>query len=77
MTTRRRFYPLLAISIVTATMGLIAFTGVASNSHFETYRTVDVIRLMAAGGNFTVALITLVFFFVRPNFRSEEKTPKG
>jgi hypothetical protein len=75
MNNRRRFLPLLAVSVFTATMGMVAFSNVAGSPRFETYRTLDVIRLMAAGANFGIAFITLVFFFVRPDFRSADQPP--
>ena len=75
MTNRRKFPPLLSIAAFTAVMGLFVFFSVSGNPRFETYRTVDVIRLMAAGAGFGIAFITLVFFFIRPDFRSADKTP--
>ena len=46
-----------------ACMGLFSFSSVASNSRFETYHTLDVIRLMTAGAGFAIAIILLIQFF--------------
>ena len=54
-----------------ACMGLIAFSGVASNPRFESIHTLDVIRLMAAGASFAIALVLLIQFFAFPGPRSE------
>jgi len=42
--------------------GLIAFSGVAGNPRFQTYHTLDVIRLMTAGAGFAVCLFALIMF---------------
>jgi hypothetical protein len=58
-------------------MGLVAFSGVAGNPRFETYHTLDVIRLMTAGAGFGVALVLLIQFFKFPGPRSEDEKDKG
>ncbi len=63
----------VAMAILTAGMGLFAFSGVAGNPRFETYHTLDVIRLMTAGAGFGVALVFLIQFFKSPGTRSEAK----
>ena len=54
-------------------MGLVTFSSVAGNPRFETYHTLDVIRLMTAGAGFGVALVLLIQFFKSPGTRSEAK----
>ena len=53
-------------AIIVACMGLILFSSVAGNPRFETFHTLDVIRLMIAGASFGVALILLIQFFISP-----------
>ena len=63
----------VAMAVFAACMGLVAFFSVAGNSRFETYHTLDVIRLMTAGAGFAVALVLLIQFFKFPGPRSEDK----
>ena len=74
MTTHRKWLPLLAISIFTAMAGLRAYSSVADSPRFESFRGIDVVRLMAAGASFSFAAIALLLFFIRPDFRSADKT---
>jgi hypothetical protein len=64
------------IAIITACIGLFSFSSVAGNPRFETYHTLDVIRLMTAGGGFGVALVLLIQFFKHPGPRSADKKEK-
>lgn len=64
-------------AIFAACMGLIAFSSVAGNPRFETFHTLDVIRLMTAGASIPVVLILLIQFFNFPGPRSEDKKEKG
>jgi hypothetical protein len=73
---RRRRRVQVAMAVLAACMGLVAFSGLASNPRFETYHTLDVIRLMTAGAGFAVALVLLVQFFKFPGPRSEGKKEK-
>jgi multisubunit Na+/H+ antiporter MnhB subunit len=66
----------VAMAIITACLGLFAFSSVASKPRFETYHTLDVIRLMIAGAGFAVALVLLIQFFNFPGPRSETKKEK-
>ena len=66
----------VAMAVFAACMGLVAFSSVAGNPRFETYHTLDVIRLMTAGAGFAVALVLLIQFFKFPGPRSESKREK-
>ena len=66
----------VAMAVFAACMGLFAFSSVAGNPRFETYHTLDVIRLMTAGAGFGVALVLLIQFFKFPGPRSEDKKEK-
>ena len=63
----------VAMAVFAACIGLFGFSGVAGNPRFETYHTLDVIRLMTAGAGFGVALVLLIQFFKFPGPRSEDK----
>jgi hypothetical protein len=63
MNDRRR---LLVVPLITGFMGLIAFFNMASSPRFAAIRAVDVVRLMASGMCFGVALMALILFFERP-----------
>lgn len=66
----------LALAPFAACMGMIAFSGVASNPRFETIHTLDVIRLMTAGAGFAVAIFSLILFFNFSGPRSEARKEK-
>jgi hypothetical protein len=66
----------VAMAILTASMGLFSFSSVAGNPRFETYHTLDVIRLMTAGAGFGVAFVLLMQFFNIPGPRSENRKEK-
>jgi hypothetical protein len=53
----------VGMAVFATFIGLISFFGVAGNPRFETYHTLDVIRLMTAGAGFGVALVLLIQFF--------------
>lgn len=72
MSNRRRPFQFLALAVFTASMGVIAFSGVASNPRFEKMHILDVIRLMAAGANFALTIVLLTMFFFRRSIRSED-----
>ena len=42
----------VAMAVFAICMGLVTFSSVAGNPRFETYHTLDVIRLMTAGAGF-------------------------
>ena len=69
---RQRRVNRISGGIFVAFLGLIAFFSVASKPRFETFHTLDVIRLMTAGASFAVALILLIDFRF-PGPRSEPK----
>jgi len=52
-------------AIITACLALVLFSSVAGNARFETYHTIDVIRLVIAGAGFGVALVLLIQVFVQ------------
>ena len=66
----------VGMAVFTICIGLFSFSKVAENPRFETYHTLDVIRLMTAGAGFGVALVLLIQFFIRPGPRSEDKKEK-
>ena len=63
----------VAMAVFAMGMGLVTFSRVAGNPRYETYHTLDVIRLMTAGAGFGVALVLLIQFFKSPRTRSEAK----
>src|SRR6185503_18104677 len=63
----------VAMAVFAACIGLVTFSSVAGNPRFETYHTLDVIRLMTAGAGFGVALVLLIQFFKSSGTRSEAK----
>ncbi len=65
MSNRRKLAPLLATIPITAVMGLNAFSSVASSPRFETFHTLDVIRLMAAGAACAGTLVGLIVLLVK------------
>ena len=67
----------VAMAIFVACIGLVSFSNVAGNARFQTYHTLDVIRLMTAGAGFGGALVLLIQFFNFPGPRSEAKKEQG
>jgi hypothetical protein len=63
----------VAMALFAICIGLVTFSNVAGNPRFETYHTLDVIRLMTAGAGFGVAFVLLIQFFKSPSTRSEAK----
>ena len=63
----------VAMAVFAACTGLMSFFRVAGNPRFETYHTLDVIRLMTAGAGLAVGLVLLIQFFAIPGPRSEHK----
>ncbi|HMP04389.1 MAG TPA: hypothetical protein PKC45_18005 [Gemmatales bacterium] len=62
------------MAIFTLCVGLTSFFSVAGKPRFETYHTLDVIRLITAGAAFGVCFVLLMIqFFNSPVFRSEDK----
>lgn len=66
MNDRRRVAPRLFAPLIIAFMGVIVFFNMATSPRFAAIRTVDVVRLMASGMCFGVALAGLILFFTRP-----------
>ena len=63
MSDRRNVAPRVFIPLFIASMGLAAFTNVASSPRFANFQTVDVVRLIASGMCFGAALAALLIFF--------------
>jgi hypothetical protein len=63
MNDRRNFAQRVFIPLFIAFMGLVAFTNMASSPRFATFRTIDVVRLVASGMCFGAALASLLIFF--------------
>jgi hypothetical protein len=61
------------MALFAAFIGLTSLFSVAGKARFETYHTLDVIRLMTAGAGFGVALVLLAQFFKSPNPGSDDK----
>lgn len=53
----------VGMAIFAACIGLVSFFNVAGKPRFETYHTLDVMRLILAGAGFGVALVLLIQFF--------------
>ena len=66
MNGRRNFAQRVFIPLFIACMGLAAFTNMASSPRFATFRTIDVVRLIASGMCFGAALAALLIFFGGP-----------
>ena len=63
MSDRRNVAPRVFIPLFIASMGLAAFTNVASSPRFAIFQTIDVVRLIASGMCFGAALAALLIFF--------------
>ena len=53
----------VGMAVFAAGIGLVSFFNVAGKPRFETYHTLDVMRLILAGVGFGVALVLLIPFF--------------
>ena len=53
----------LGMAVFAVFIGLFSFFGVAGKPRFETFHTLDVMRLIIAGAGFGVALVLLIQFF--------------
>ncbi len=63
MSNRRTFAPKVFVPLFIASMGLAAFSNIASSPRFATFQTIDVVRLIASGMCFGAALAALLIFF--------------
>ena len=72
---RQRRRNRLGGAVMAAVFGSIAFSSVASKSRFETFHTLDVIRLMTAGAGFAVALTLLIDFSFPGPLSANEAQP--
>ena len=63
MSNRRTFAPKVFVPLFIASMGLAAFSNMASSPRFAAFYTIDVVRLMASGMCFGAALAALLIFF--------------
>jgi hypothetical protein len=61
-----RKYAMLVPLFFLLFFGLMGFYRVATNSHFASYRTIDVVQLLVSGASFGVALMVVIFWIVRP-----------
>jgi hypothetical protein len=64
MADRKR--PPVVVFIIPLLIGLLGFYRVTQSPQFESYRTVDVIQLLASGACIGAALVGLVLMFLRP-----------
>ena len=64
MADRKRF-PIVAW-IIPLFMGLLTVYTMSQSPRFESYHTLDVVRLLASGACFGVALMGLILWLVRP-----------
>jgi hypothetical protein len=64
MADRRR--PPVVVWIIPLFIGLLGLYRVIQSPHFESYRTVDVIQLLASGACFGVALAGVMVMLLRP-----------
>jgi len=64
MSSRRKLIPGVYVPVFILFMGFAALINFASTPGFETLRTVDVVRLIAAGMCFGAAVASLVMLFV-------------
>ena len=62
MTNRRRIPSGIFVPVFLAFMGTMAFSNAASRPGFDTYRPVDVVRLIAVGMCFGAALVVLIMY---------------
>jgi hypothetical protein len=63
----RRRRPPVVVFIIPLFIGLLGLYRVMESPHFESYRTVDVVQLLASGAGFGVALTGSMFILLRPN----------
>ena len=63
MNNRRKFAPKVFVPLFIASMGLVAFSNVASSPRFASFQSIDVVRLIASGMWFGAALAALLIFF--------------
>lgn len=66
--TTRRIRPPIVLIIFALMIGLLGLYRVADNPHFASYRTVDVIQLLASGAAIGVAFMALMLRILRPRF---------
>jgi hypothetical protein len=59
--------PQFGVFIMLLVIGLINFSGVTQSPQFESYRTLDVIRLVLSGACFGVAFFGLMVKILRPH----------
>ena len=64
MSNRKR--PPVVVFIIPLVIGLIGFSRVTQSPQFESYRTLDVVQLVASGACFGAALTGLIVMLVRP-----------
>ena len=69
MSNRRKGVPYF-VPVFIAFLGFAPLLNFASKPGFDTIRTIDLVRLMAAGGCFGAALTAVVMMFVFGNRRS-------
>ena len=70
----RRSFEFLWAAAFSASMGLIVFSGVASNPRFQTIHTFDVLRLMIAGAAVPVTIMLLAEFLIRGSHSKDKRS---
>ena len=65
MSNRKR--PPVVVFIIPFLIGLVGFSRVTHSAHFESYRTLDVVQLVASGACFFAALTGSIVVLVRPH----------
>lgn len=63
MTNQRKAAPRIFVPIFLVFMGIVAFSNAASKPSFDSFRAIDVVRLIAVGVCFGAALVSLIVFF--------------
>ena len=66
--TTRRIRPPIFLIIFALMIGLLGFYRVADSPHFASYRTVDIIQLLASGACIGAAFMAVMLRILRPRF---------
>lgn len=65
ITNRQKMARGIFVPIFLFFMGIMAFTNAASRPSFETFKAIDIVRLIAVGMCFGAAIVALFVFFRR------------
>ena len=63
MTDRRKVPRGIFVPVYLTVIGIVVFLNAAGKPGFETFRAIDIVRLIAVGMCFGAALVTLIVFF--------------